>query len=171
MKNRLILADLVIIYARFGNSQPPVSLEIATIASLIRETLVIILKSYWKKKKPYFMRIFAATKASLVFFGTDKMIGLFAINYFIVFIVLLNIYCSYYYFMLTLIIILLLLQYLYFQNIESMSYLFFIIIFPEQSFSSWNHRGKAISFIFFSWYLCENVTLFIIYFIYLFIYY
>ena len=117
------------------------------------------------------MRIFAATKASLVFFGTDKMIGLFAINYFIVFIVLLNIYCSYYYFMLTLIIILLLLQYLYFQNIESMSYLFFIIIFPEQSFSSWNHRGKANSFIFFSWYLCENVTLFIIYFIYLFIYY
>ena len=100
MKNRLILAELVIIYTRFGNSQPPVSLEIATIASQIRETSVIILKKLLKKKKFYFMRIFAVTKASLVFFGTDKMIALFIIYYFIVFIVLLNIYCSYCYSML-----------------------------------------------------------------------
>ena len=61
-------------YIRFGSSQPPVSLEITTIASLTRETLAIIPKMLLKKELTYssntvsarFMRIFAAAKASLV---------------------------------------------------------------------------------------------------------
>ena len=68
MKNRLILADLVIIYARFGNSQPPVSLEIATIASLIRETLVIILKKLLKKKEALFYADFCCHEGISSFF-------------------------------------------------------------------------------------------------------
>ena len=68
MKNRLILADLVIIYARFGNSQPPVSLEIATIASLIRETLVIILKKLLKKKRSLILCGFLLPRRHLLFF-------------------------------------------------------------------------------------------------------
>ena len=68
--DRYILTD----YIRFGSSQPPVSLEITTIASLTRETLAIIPKMLLKKELTYssntvsarFMRIFAAAKASLV---------------------------------------------------------------------------------------------------------
>ena len=52
-KNRLILTDLVIMYTRFGNSQPPVSLEITTIASLTRETSAMILKKLLKKELTY----------------------------------------------------------------------------------------------------------------------
>ena len=39
--DRFILTDSVIIYTRFGSSQPPVSLEMTTIASLTRETSAI----------------------------------------------------------------------------------------------------------------------------------
>ena len=42
--DRFTLADLVIIYTRFGSSQPPVSLEITTTASLTRDTSTIIPK-------------------------------------------------------------------------------------------------------------------------------
>ena len=68
--DRYILMD----YIRFGSSQPPVSLEITTIASLTREMLAIVPKMLLKKKLTYlsntvsahFMRTFAAAKASLV---------------------------------------------------------------------------------------------------------
>ena len=68
--DRYILMD----YIRFGSSQPPVSLEITTIASLTRETLAIVPKMLLNKKLTYlsntvsahFMRTFAAAKASLV---------------------------------------------------------------------------------------------------------
>ena len=74
--DRFILTDLVIIYTRFGSSQPSVSLKITTIASLTRETSSIVPKKLLKNDlayslntfKSHFMRIFAATNASLVCF-------------------------------------------------------------------------------------------------------
>ena len=48
-----ILTDLVIIYTRFGSSQPPVSLEITTIASLTRNTSTITSKRLLKKELTY----------------------------------------------------------------------------------------------------------------------
>ena len=65
MKNRLILADLVIIYARFGNSQPPVSLEIATIASLIFGHHT---KKLLKKKEALFYADFCCHEGISCFF-------------------------------------------------------------------------------------------------------
>ena len=48
-----ILTDLIIIYTRFGSSQPPVSLEITTIASLTRNTSTITSKRLLKKELTY----------------------------------------------------------------------------------------------------------------------
>ena len=54
--DRFILTDFLIIYTRFGSSQPPVSLEITTIASLIRETSAIIPKKVTEKGDDLFIK-------------------------------------------------------------------------------------------------------------------
>ena len=56
--DRFILTDLAIIYTRFGSSQPPVSLEITTIAFPSSETSAIIPKKLLKKELTYASNIF-----------------------------------------------------------------------------------------------------------------